>query len=223
MAKAEQQRPTPEPQRSGAKAGLAGAESDSVDREKSDLAALLADAARGDQDAWRRIVELYGRRVFAMARSRRLRPDAAEEVTQSVFATVAIKLRESGGYSEQGRFESWLFRITINRVRDEIRRMQRHAEPTDPQAFGRIADSQDPEAGERRLDQPGALESLRNALNELTDADRDVVELRHHGGLEFKRIAEILGQPIGTVLARHHRALRKLKQYMESESLEGES
>lgn len=45
----------------------------------------------------------------------------------------------------------------------------------------------------------------------LSDADREVVELRHHGQMAFKDIAELLSQPVGTVLARHHRALRKLR------------
>ena len=42
----------------------------------------------------------------------------------------------------------------------------------------------------------------------LHDADREVIELRHHGGLSFKQIAELLDEPLGTLLARHHRALR---------------
>jgi RNA polymerase sigma-70 factor (ECF subfamily) len=49
----------------------------------------------------------------------------------------------------------------------------------------------------------------------LTDTDRDVIELRHHGGLSFKQIAELLDEPLGTLLARHHRALRKLRETME--------
>lgn len=218
MANAEHQRPAFGPARPKHPTPLVG-----EDAESSELRALLEGAARGDQEAWRRIVGMYGRRVFAMARSRRLRPDAAEEVTQSVFATVAIKLRESGGYEEQGRFESWLFRITINRVRDEIRRLQRHAEPTDPIQFQQLAGRTPGADAVARGEASGELESLRDALNELSDADRDVIELRHHAGLEFKRIAEILGQPLGTVLARHHRALRKLKQFLESGTPENES
>jgi len=69
--------------------------------------------------------------VFAMARSRVRDDDMAEEITQSVFATIATKLTRDG-YDERGRFESWLFRITMNRVRDEFRRLKRHAATTDP-------------------------------------------------------------------------------------------
>src|SRR5687767_6592676 len=93
------------------------------------VAGLLAAAAEGDQDAWRDLIGRYSRRIYALARSRCQAVDVAEEVTQSVFATVAAKLG-SGGYSEQGKFESWLFRVAMNRIRDEMRRRRRHAEPT---------------------------------------------------------------------------------------------
>lgn len=145
----------------------------------------------------------YGPRVFALARSRLRSPDAAEEVTQSVFATIAIKLRD-GQYDEQGKFEPWLFRIAMNRVRDFVRRARREHPgalvPTEPREGAREADP--------------ALDSLREAVSRLSRADREIVELRYHAGLSFRQMSELLGEPIGTLLARHHRALRKLQKIM---------
>lgn len=173
------------------------------------LAGLLAAAARGDESAWRAIVERYGRRVFGLAKSRCRNVDVAEEITQSVFATVATKLAQ-GGYTEQGRFESWLFRVAMNRVRDEARRTKRHAAPADP------AEVLDRLQGAALETGPATdrLDALRSAMGKLTASDREVIELRHHGGLSFKQIAELLEEPFGTLLARHHRALRKLKEMM---------
>jgi RNA polymerase sigma-70 factor, ECF subfamily len=196
-----------------------------------DLAVLLPAASRGDEAAWRAVVELYARRVYALARSRlgarghgpaRTRgttasgpwavgDDAAEEVTQSVFCTVASQLR-SGGYTEQGRFESWLFRVAMNRIRDEARRRKRQADPTDPEVIDgvRAAKTDAPTRDDR------GLGALRLAMDQLGDADREVIELRHHGQMSFKQMAEMLDEPMGTLLARHHRALRKLKDLMEA-------
>lgn len=172
---------------------------------------LLARSARGDESAWRSLIGLYGRRVYAMAKSRLRRDDAAEEIVQSVFVTVATKF-SSGGYSEQGRFESWLFRITMNRVRDEIRRQRRQATPTDPAGLGESLVS----PGEASHADAKELAALRGAMGVLAEADREVVELRHHAGMSFKQIAEVLEEPLGTVLARHHRALRKMKEHIEA-------
>lgn len=227
------------------------------DRPEVDLAPLLRAAAEGDPQAWRAIVDLYARRVYALARSRLgssgggrggqpsahsgggsgasgsagsarhgssiSQPgqgggdDDAEEVTQSVFVTVATKLA-SGDYAEEGRFEAWLFRIAMNRIRDEARRRKRHARPMDPvvmsgvRAEGATADAGGPfsAAGDRAR----ALHALRAALQELPEADREVVELRHHAGMSFREMADVLNEPLGTLLARHHRALRKLKELL---------
>lgn len=177
-----------------------------------ELSRLIGAAAKGDQDAWRSLVGLYARRVFALARSRVRDADLAEEVTQSVFATVAIKLKDgAAGYAEQGKFEPWLFRIAVNRIRDEIRRARRQAAPTDPEALAGVA----AEPGGADPDAPAMLERLRGAIERLSDADRQVIELRHHAGMSFAEMAETLEEPLGTLLARHHRALRKLKDLMQ--------
>lgn len=185
---------------------------------ETDLSAVLAAAARGDESAWRVVIARYSRRVFALAKSRVRSPELAEEVAQSVFATVASKLG-SGGYTEQGRFESWLFRVVMNRVRDEARRVQRHATPTDPALLPVVADARADSSG---LD-PGALARLRAAMDGLSDQDREVVELRHHGQMSFKAMAELLDEPLGTLLARHHRALRKLHTLISGVSVAGDS
>lgn len=178
----------------------------------SEVAGLLAAASRGDEAAWREVIGRYGRRVYALAKSRCRSPDLAEEVTQSVFATVAAKLG-SGGYTEQGRFESWLFRVAMNRIRDEMRRRKRQAEPSDPAT---LTTREAPEAGPspNGTAEGVALQKLRAAMELLADADREIIELRHHGGMSFKQMADLLDEPLGTLLARHHRALRKLKQLM---------
>lgn len=196
-----------------------------------EVTAWLKAASEGDERAWRAIVDLYARRVYALAKSRLGRGqragggagatgfggvggwggcELAEEVTQSVFVTVASKL-VGGGYTEQGRFEAWLFRVAMNRIRDEARRNKRRAErfesdlPTDlPGADTGVADE----------DQAAGIVALRAAMGQLGDADREVIELRHHAGLSFKQIAELLEEPLGTLLARHHRALRKLKELL---------
>jgi RNA polymerase sigma-70 factor (ECF subfamily) len=177
--------------------------------------------------AWRRLIDLYARRVYALARSRlgAGRHELAEEITQSVFATVASKIGQhpgsgerggagsGGGYAELGKFESWLFRIAMNRIRDEIRRARRQAEPTDPVSFHILQAPPQP-AGDLDSDTPEQLRALRGAIAKLSEADREVVELRHHAGLSFKQIAELLSEPIGTLIARHHRALKKLKDLL---------
>ena len=172
-----------------------------------ELETLLRRAATGDETAWRTLVESYTPRVFGLIRAQCGNAELAEEITQSTFCTVAAKL---GGYTESGRFESWLFRIAMNRLRDEMRRRKRQAITVEDEPLGRMAAGSDEPPADDRED----LDALRRALGRLGESDRRVVHLRHHAGMSFKQIAELLDQPLGTVLARHHRALQKLRELM---------
>lgn len=185
------------------------------------LSELLIRSSRGEEEAWRGLIGIYGRRVYAMARSRCRRDDLAEEITQSVFVTVASKLG-SGGYVEQGRFEAWLFRVTMNRIRDEARRQKRHAVPTDPATLVDAPDQHHDGVARHAAVGDDDLRALRTAMNSLNDSDREIIELRHHASLSFKQISEILEEPMGTILARHHRALRKLRESIGGSPFEPE-
>lgn len=183
---------------------------------------LLVRAADGDELAWREIIERYERRVYGLIRAQCGNNDLAEEITQSTFCTVVTKI---GGYTEQGRFESWLFRIAMNRLRDEMRRRRRQAIPVEDETLTGLAGADEqspppgPGTGAGLMDGGGASEgqlgALRRAMQQLSEADRTIVHLRHHAGLSFKQISDLLEEPLGTVLARQHRALRKLKDLME--------
>lgn len=177
------------------------------------IGALLRDAAEGDQSAWKALVEHYAPRVFGLVRAQCRNPELAEEITQSAFCTVAEKI---GSYVESGRFEAWLFRIALNRLRDEERRRARHARPTDTELLGDLAGPG--EASRRGDEEVDERSSLRAALERLAPADQRVIHLRHQADLSFKEIAEVLEEPLGTVLARHHRALRKLREFLEADA-----
>jgi len=180
-----------------------------TERDPAEFQRLLFAAAGGDEDAWSDLVAAYMGRVFALIRSQGVDPDLAEEIAQSTFCTVATKLPE---YTELGRFESWLFRIAMNRLRDEMRRRKRHATAVESEQLTTFAGA----AGDDDRADSAQLHALRNAMARLPDADQHVLQLRHYAGLSFRQIAEILGQPLGTVLARQHRALQKLADLMDT-------
>lgn len=179
------------------------------------LDTTLEMASRGDQSAWRRIVDRYAPRVYGLLKSQCGDAELAEEITQSVFCTLAAKLTEDHGYVEQGKFEAWVFRIAINRLRDEMRRRRRHAVNVDHAALAEQPDRSSRNGMSPRDDD--AFRSLRGAMERLSPADRQVIEYRYIGGLSFKQMADLFEEPLGTVLARQHRALRKLRDLMESD------
>ncbi len=178
------------------------------------LDAVLKEAARGQPQAWRQLTEAYTGRVWAMIYRQCRDAELAEEITQDTFVRIVDKLSD---YAERGQFESWLFRIALNRLRDEMRRRKRQATPVDwhqtpPEALGYNPDQDGPA---QHLQQAERHEQLRQAFDRLPEADRVVLGLRFNGDLSFQQIADTLEQPLGTVLARSHRALKKLKGMLE--------
>lgn len=199
------------------------------------LSDLLAQAADGDPDAWRRLVESYSKRVFGLLVRQCGDRELAEEITQATFVKIVAKLDR---YREEGKFEPWLFRIAMNRLRDEMRRRSRQARTMDMSSSGSGGDN--PGAGAwhavqdqvvRRAGEEGAdhedpaervsraeqVHRLREAIAGMGEADQRILHLRHTAGLSFAQIAEALGEPLGTVLARGHRALQKLRKLMADE------
>lgn len=176
---------------------------------------LVARAAAGDAAAWRGLIDRFSGRLFGFVRAQCGDPDLAEEIVQSVFATVAAKLP---GYVEQGAFESWLFRIAMNRLRDEMRRRKRHAISMEGGTLAEVATGP---TGGRSVIEPGVRLALTEAIASLGEADREVISLRHVGGMSFQQMADTLEEPLGTLLARHHRALRKLRDFLAARGIDG--
>jgi RNA polymerase sigma-70 factor (ECF subfamily) len=171
-----------------------------------ELESLVARAASNEEQAWTELIGLYSRRVYALARSRLRDSHLAEEITQAVFVSVYQYL-SSGRYESAGKFEPWLFRIAMNRVRDHIRRTARRPAHTHDTSSLTPAESQ-----EWNLEED--VGRLRSAVSQLPELDQEIIALRHQAGLEFKAIAVLLDEPVGTLLARHHRALAKLRKYL---------
>ncbi|MDP7029349.1 MAG: sigma-70 family RNA polymerase sigma factor [Phycisphaerales bacterium] len=178
---------------------------------------LMARAAAGDDQAWASLVEHYAPRVHALLVANCRDHDLAEEITQSTFCTIAAKVQT---YVEQGKFEPWLFRIAMNRLRDEMRRRGRQATPVPAETLRPVAATgREDRAPHAQVDAETAA-ALWDAVRGLGEADQRVLHLRHVAGLSFKQIAAQVEQPVGTVLARHFRALKRLREVLGDEIAE---
>jgi len=184
--------------------------------EASNLLEVIDRARRFEADAFDIIVDRYAFRLMGFFRRSSGSREDAEDLVQEVFIRL---VKTIGEYREEGRFEAWLFRIAGNLARDHQRRKHvdsnhnigegsrqgdlgarsvrvRHHDETPPQSFEHT-------------------DRLQAGLARLADAEREVILLRHFGELTFAEIAQYLAAPLGTVLARSHRGLAKLRQWME--------
>jgi RNA polymerase sigma-70 factor (ECF subfamily) len=136
----------------------------------------------------------------------------AEELHQQAWLSVLEHLEKFDASSGSGGFKAWLFRIATNKANDHWRSHGR--ERAAKEGLKLVTDDQAPQAG-HRLEGSEQEQKLKRAIEQLPEAQRQVLMLRYYGNLKFVEIAEMLGCPLNTALGRMHKAMLKLKEMME--------
>lgn len=190
--------------------------------ERAGLDDLLRRARQYDAAALGELVEAYSPRVFGLLYRLTGSRDVAEDLLQETFLRVVRAIRE---YEHSGKFEPWLFRIAANLARDHARRSRRRgvmgsldASPAGGNPSSTDVPQPEAEPPDGRVVRDEAAAQLNAALDRLPELDREIILLRHYLELPFQDIARMLRVPLGTALARAHRALKRLRKEMDSES-----
>lgn len=172
-----------------------------------ELAGLLADVARGDQEAFATVYEAVSGPVFGLVRSILRDPAQSEEVAQEVLVEV---WRCAARYQpERGGAMSWVMTLAHRRAVDRVRSAQaasdregRAALLDRTPAFDEVT-----EQVEARLER----EQVRRCMRHLTEVQHQSVTLAYYRGLTYREVAELLALPLGTVKTRLRDGLIRLR------------
>ena len=161
---------------------------------------------RGDPEAFRVLFETHKDRVYSIA----LRYSGDATVAMDIAQDTFLKLLSSiGDYRGDANFETWLYRVVVNRCLDHHRR-GRKLLPVVNDLLDLIWNT-----GETILHQllrTEFEENVQEVIQTLAPEQRMVVVLRYTEGLSYEEIAEILGCSTGTVGSRLSRAHRVLER-----------
>lgn len=165
---------------------------------------LVADAQRGDREAFGRIFDAYAGPVHRFIASRVHRPSDAEDLTQLVFvkALEALPRYEARGIP----FGGWLFRLARNAIIDQIRTQKDHLP-----LLAAVTRETDEAGPEQRAALSEDLDRVAEALQGLTDDQREVIELRFFAGLSVLEAAMVMGRQEGTIRGLQFRAIASLR------------
>lgn len=185
-----------------------------VDMSAVSDADLITLVTRGDQDALEVLYERYSRAVYSF--SLRIVGDAqvAEEILQEVF----VRAWQQGGsfQAARGSLITWLLSITHNLSIDEVRRRKRRPQKADAEEPETILASLPDEGSD--VEEEVWLSSLRvsiqDALQQLPAAQREAIELAYFQGLTQREIADVLGEPLGTIKTRMRLGMLKLREQL---------
>ena len=184
--------------------------------EWTDLAAA-EEARKGNQHAFRVLVERHSRSVFRLAFRMTGNEQDAEDVVQETFLRAYKQLQRFDG---RAAFGTWIYRICANCSLDLIRarksRKERQTSVADEatgQWLERIA-ANDPSP--ERLTQSGQIAALiEPALKTLTEPERTAFVLRHYEGCDIDEIARTLGVRANAAKHSVFRAVQKVRRALE--------
>lgn len=144
----------------------------------------------------------------------------AEDLFQETFIKVIQSLR-NGRYRDNGRFLSWVIRIAHNLIIDHFRKeKQMNAISNDDTEMDLFNSKKLAEDNVEQLMVSSQIrKDLKRLINELPDDQREVVLLRHFGGLSFKEIADHTGVSINTALGRMRYALINMRKIINERNL----
>lgn len=147
----------------------------------------------------------YKEKVTAYVRSRITDPYAAEDVVSEVFLKIYQKL---ACYDEsRASLSTWIYSITRNTVIDYYKKRK-------TQSLFLYQIEKVEEIPDKMSAYEARLEDLANALENLSERERDLIILHYYQGYTLKRIAEMMGMSYINAKVIHAKALSALRMLL---------
>lgn len=176
-----------------------------------DERALVDRLVSRDQTALGELHDRYARVVYGMALKISGSPGEAEDVTIDTFWQV---WQQANRYDPvRGSVGAWICTIARSRALDRLRTQRRSP---------LIATDEPPERVDLKVDEDPEQDVflaersaiVRSALGELSDSQREAIELAFYHGLSHAEIADRLNEPLGTIKTRIRLGLSKMRERM---------
>ena len=180
---------------------------------------LVSQYIKGNEEAFAQLLKRHKSKVYTTIYLIVRDQYIAEDLLQETFIKAIKKLR-SGSYNEEGKFLPWIVRIAHNLAIDYFRREKRY--PTivledGSNVFNSLAFSEDSSESIKIKDETHSL--LRELIQQLPEAQKEVLLMRHYADMSFQEIAEATGVSINTALGRMRYALINLRKKLEQNNI----
>jgi len=168
--------------------------------------ALIREFIDGREKAFETLMMLHKEKVRNLIFLTLSDSEFVDDISQDVFVSVYRKLKE---FRFESKFTTWLYRITVNKCRDYLRKKRVRS------IFVPIKDSHENIRStgiHEDIDIPGLV---RRAIERLPEKLKTPLVYRDIDGFSYNEIAEKLNCEVGTVKSRIFRARESLKALLE--------
>jgi RNA polymerase sigma-70 factor (ECF subfamily) len=178
--------------------------------------AIIERCQRGDESAFRQLMERYQRRTYWIAHNMLNSYDLAQDVSQEAFIRV---FRNLVRFDTKKNFYTWLYQIVVNLCIDRLRKLA-HSRSVGLEEVGGVPETDEKKDPIRTTDRVELRARVQQSLDRLPPKYKAVLTLRDIHGLSCEEIGEIVGCTNPTVRWRLHRARRLFKGLWEGKRAE---
>jgi RNA polymerase sigma factor (sigma-70 family) len=177
---------------------------------------LVQEFVDGDKSSIEILIKRHKNRVFTYIILIVKNEQLAEDIFQDTFIKVINSLK-AGKYKDNGRFLSWVIRIAHNLIIDHFRKEKQLNTMSNDDYEVDIFNSR--KLSDKNIEDNIIEEQIHHDIRKLVDQlpvdQKQVILLRHYGGLSFKEIADQTDVSINTALGRMRYALINLRRLIE--------
>lgn len=170
----------------------------------------LARVAAGDKRAFAELYDATSARIYGLVRRLLVDPAQSEEVTQEIY--LEIWQTATRYQPERGSAMSWMLTMAHRRAVDRVRASQSSRDRDTRVGIRDFDREYDHVAEHAEITLEG--ERVKRALKDLTELQRQAVELAYYGGLSHSEIATELHVPVGTIKTRIRDGMIRLRDAM---------
>lgn len=180
---------------------------------------LLSQYKNGNEEAFAVLLERHKDRVFTTIYLIVKDRYQAEDLMQDAFIK-AIKTIKAGKYNEEGKFLPWMLRIAHNLAIDHFRKAKRNPEIVmeDGSNVFNTLDFSEASIEDEHIKRD-TYNLLKQYIQELPDAQKEVLVMRHYMQMSFQEIADTTGVSINTALGRMRYALINLRKKLQNTNI----
>jgi len=168
-------------------------------------------AINGDQEAFKLLMNKYQKPLYFHIIKMVKNHEQIEDIIQESFVKAFSNL---DSYNTNYAFSTWLYRITTNHTIDYLRKKKLQTTSIDEPVRAKDGEMQFQIVGsaetDRKIIRKERKKIVSEAIQNLPDKYREVIEMRHLEEMSYQEISDELDIPLGTVKAHIFRAREML-------------
>lgn len=182
-------------------------------------AILIQQYVEGNENALATLIQKHKSKVYGFIYSKTNDADLSDDIFQDTFIKVIQKLKTSS-YHEEGKFISWVFRISHNLIIDFYRKSNRMPMNRDTEEYSvfSILSDDSPNVEVKFLKEQSENDVVK-LLKFLPQEQQEIIDLKLYKKMSFQEIADHLDVSVNTCLGRMRYAIKKMQKLVKEHDI----